>query len=64
MSKVIASMSVSLDGFVADPKGGVADAFDRYVHAAGHVSDGAVNGTYDRRLFSPRRVRRSAAGVA
>jgi dihydrofolate reductase len=31
MSKVIAIMSMSLDGFVADPRGGVAEVFDWYV---------------------------------
>ena len=33
MSKVVAIMSMSLDGFVADPDDGVAEVFDWYVHS-------------------------------
>ena len=33
MSKVIAIMSMSLDGYVADPKDGVAEVFDWYSHS-------------------------------
>src|SRR5690242_4312508 len=33
MSKVVALMSVSLDGFVADRNDGVAEVFDWYVHS-------------------------------
>ena len=33
MSKVIAVMSMSLDGFVADPDDGVAEVFDWYFHS-------------------------------
>ena len=33
MSKVIAIMSMSLDGYVADPNDGVADVFDWYMHS-------------------------------
>ena len=33
MSKVIAIMSVSLDGYVADPDDGVAEVFDWYFHS-------------------------------
>ena len=33
MSKVIAIMSMSLDGFVADPNDGVAEVFDWYFHS-------------------------------
>lgn len=36
MSKVVALMSMSLDGFVADPNDGVAEVFDWYFHS-GHV---------------------------
>ena len=35
MSKVIAVMSMSLDGFVADPDGGVAEVFDWYFASEG-----------------------------
>ena len=35
MSKVIAIMSMSLDGFVADPDDGVAEVFDWYAHSGG-----------------------------
>ena len=31
MSKVVAIMSMSLDGYVADPDDGVAEVFDRYL---------------------------------
>ena len=33
MSKVIAIMSMSLDGYVADPDDGVAEVFDRYMNS-------------------------------
>jgi dihydrofolate reductase len=33
MSKLIAIMSMSLDGFVADPRDGVAEVFDWYAHS-------------------------------
>lgn len=33
MSKVVALMSMSLDGFVADPNDGVAEVFDWYMHS-------------------------------
>ncbi|MFL5481783.1 MAG: dihydrofolate reductase family protein [Gemmatimonadaceae bacterium] len=33
MSKLVALMSVSLDGFVADPNDGVAEVFDWYMHS-------------------------------
>jgi dihydrofolate reductase len=33
MSKLIAIMSMSLDGFVADPNDGVAEVFDWYMHS-------------------------------
>ena len=33
MSKVVAIMSMSLDGYVADPNDGVAEVFDWYVHS-------------------------------
>src|SRR6478735_10747882 len=33
MSKVVAIMSMSLDGFVADPDDGVAEVFDWYAHS-------------------------------
>ena len=33
MSKVIAIMSMSLDGYVADPNDGVAEVFDWYMHS-------------------------------
>ena len=33
MSKVVAIMSMSLDGFVADPDHGVAEVFDWYAHS-------------------------------
>ena len=33
MSKLIAIMSVSLDGFVADPNDGVAEVFDWYMNS-------------------------------
>ncbi len=33
MSKVVAIMSMSLDGFVADPKDGVAEVFDWYFNS-------------------------------
>ena len=33
MSKVVALMSMSLDGYVADPHDGVAEVFDWYVHS-------------------------------
>ena len=35
MSKVVAIMSMSLDGFVADPDDGVAEVFDWYAHSGG-----------------------------
>ena len=33
MSKVVALMSMSLDGYVADPNDGVAEVFDWYMHS-------------------------------
>src|ERR1043166_9381552 len=33
MSKVVAIMSMSLDGYVADPNDGVAEVFDWYFHS-------------------------------
>ncbi|HEY3409820.1 MAG TPA: dihydrofolate reductase family protein [Propionicimonas sp.] len=35
MSKVVAIMSMSLDGFVADPQDGVGEVFDWYFHSGG-----------------------------
>ena len=35
MSKIIAIMSMSLDGFVADSRDGVAEVFDWYAHSGG-----------------------------
>ena len=33
MSKVVAIMTMSLDGYVADPNDGVAEVFDWYMHS-------------------------------
>lgn len=38
MSKVIAIMSMSLDGFVADPNNGVSEVFDWYFSSGDEIS--------------------------
>lgn len=65
MSKVIAIMSMSLDGFVADPKDGVAEVFDWYFNS-GNVE--VRNGGADPMTFkvsepSARKIRELAGQI-
>jgi hypothetical protein len=53
MSKVVASMSMSPDGYVADANDGVGDGGIRTSHSDAAVSAGAALGGYPYRAASP-----------
>jgi dihydrofolate reductase len=64
MSKVIAIMSVSLDGYVADPNGGVAEVFEWYFSGNVEIQTGGSDAmTFKVSEPSARHLRELASGL-